>query len=112
MVEAPRQPFLRITSAALPVKAAYFTERPPSARSRARVDLPVPAQPNRRKTCGPSLSLSQLETASSAASCCGDQVGISRRKPGETWGCCRGKHGETKQELAVSHTLPLAGRVA
>ena len=72
MVEAPRAPYLRITIAALPVKAAYFTDFTPCARWRASVDLPVPAQPNRRNTCGPSLSFSQRETACSASSCCGD----------------------------------------
>ena len=44
MVEAPWQPLPRITEAALPVKAAYFTSPSmPSAMCLARVVLPVPA---------------------------------------------------------------------
>src|ERR1700742_3435286 len=53
MVEALAQPLLRITSAALLVKAANFTSpSTPSAMCRASVDLPVPAKPNRRNTGG------------------------------------------------------------
>ena len=44
MVEAPSQPLLRITSAALPVKAANSTlPSTPSAMCLASVVLPVPA---------------------------------------------------------------------
>ena len=44
MVDAAVQPFERITSAALPVKAANFTSpSTPSAMWRASVVLPVPA---------------------------------------------------------------------
>jgi hypothetical protein len=44
MVEALSQPLLRITKAALPVKAANFTSPlTPSAMCRASVVLPVPA---------------------------------------------------------------------
>jgi hypothetical protein len=62
------QPLLRITEAALPVKAANFTSpSTPSAMCRASVVLPVPAKPNRRNTGGvpflPGLAFSQSATA-------------------------------------------------
>src|SRR5687767_14814546 len=44
MVWAPLQPRLRMTSAALPVKAAYLTDFTSCARCTASVDLPVAAQ--------------------------------------------------------------------
>src|SRR4051812_20431079 len=76
MVEARSQPLLRMTRAALPVKAANSTlPSTPWAMWRARVVLPVPAKPNSRKVCGvpplPGLALSQSATALSAASWCG-----------------------------------------
>src|SRR5262249_18048400 len=85
MVEALSQPLLRITSAALPVKAANFTSpSTPSAMCRASVVLPVPAKPNRRNTCGvparPGFALSQSATAFSAESWCGEKVVMVQRE--------------------------------
>src|SRR5689334_18145030 len=98
-VEAPRQPLRRITSAALPVKAAYFTERTPSAKYLARVDFPVPAQPKSRNTCGPLASLSQAETARRASSCCGDQIGIKSYNQGQTYGLLGEKNWKQNQNF-------------
>src|SRR6267154_2297170 len=87
IVEAPSQPLRRITSAALPVKAANRTlPSTPSARCRASVVLPVPAKPNRRNNGGvplcPGLALSQLATALNAASCWGENAGMGWAPPG------------------------------
>jgi hypothetical protein len=81
IVEAFSQPLLRITSAALPVKAANLTSpSTPSAMWRASVVVPVPAKPNKRKTCGvsffPGFALSHEATALSAESWCGVKVVI------------------------------------
>lgn len=72
MVLAPLQPRLRMTKAALPVKAAYLTLAKSPAKCRASVDLPVPAHPKRRNTCGPPDVFNHAETAVSASSCCSD----------------------------------------
>src|SRR5215467_10351367 len=84
MVAAPWQPLLRITHAALPVKAANRTLPPtPSARCLASVVLPVPAYPKRRKIeARPRAALSQFEAAVRAASWCGVKVGIGGQNGG------------------------------
>src|SRR6476646_9132676 len=81
MVEAPWQPLLRMTKAALPVKAANRTlSSKASAMCLASVVLPVPAYPNRRNSGDvlplPGLALSQSDTLLSAASCSGEKAGI------------------------------------
>ena len=63
MVEAPRQPFLRMTSAALPVKAAYLTDLH-ALRQVAREGRLAGAGPaEQAKDLRAGLSLSQSETA-------------------------------------------------
>ena len=73
MVEAPAQPLLRITSAALPVKAANKTL--PSTpfgemlRERGLAGAGIAEQAeHRRRAPSPGLALSQRATALSAAS--------------------------------------------
>src|SRR5262249_57082557 len=82
MVAAPWQPLLRITHAALPVKAANRTlPSTPSARCLASVVLPVPAYPKRRKIeARPRAALSQFEAAVRAASWWGVKIGIGGQK--------------------------------
>src|SRR5215831_1890450 len=84
MVAAPWQPLLRITHAALPVKAANRTlPSTPSARCLASVVLPVPAYPKRRKIeARPRAALSQCEAAVRAASWWGVKIGIGGQDGG------------------------------
>src|SRR5215472_14435441 len=80
MVEAPWQPLRRITSAALPVKAANtILPSTPLATCLASVVLPVPAYPNSRNTWDaprPGFDLSQAATERRAASWCGENFGM------------------------------------
>src|SRR6185436_15731420 len=81
MVDALGQPLLRITHAALPVKAANRTlPSTPSAMCLTSVVLPVPAYPNNRKMEErPRAPLSQFEAAVSAASWWGVKTGMGKR---------------------------------